>query len=125
MVKILMTTEFIDRVATSMMSRAFLKDLVATTVKKHSDKHYLVVTLHKGISARVQNRSFAVIAKLLSCSTRTVHHYIAEHAVESLSKAGCSYCRHASRRLKARIKTESAKGRTVDISTYPGYLMLY
>jgi hypothetical protein len=124
-IKIMMTPEVIDRVATSLLSGAILKDLVASAVKKHSDEHYLVVTLHKGISARVPNRNFASIAKLLSCSTRTVHHYIAEHAVESLSKTGCGYCRHASRRLKAKIRTETVTGRRADPTKYPGYLMIY
>lgn len=124
-IKIMMTPEDIDQVAASLLSEAFLKDLVATASKKHSDEHYLVVTLHKGISPRVPTRSFAAIAKLLSCSPRTVHHLIAEHAVESLSRTGCGYCRHASRHLKAKVRLESVNGQWEDATKYPGFLMIY
>ncbi|MDG7008420.1 MAG: hypothetical protein JRN06_09305 [Nitrososphaerota archaeon] len=124
-IKIMMTQEVIDRVALSLLSGQTLKDLVAPAAESHADEHYLVVTLHKGMSARVPTRTFSSIAKLLSCSTKTVHHLMVEHAVESLSPNGCGYCRHATRRLKAKTRAEAVRGRREDPTKYPGCLTIY
>lgn len=83
--------------------------MVRNSVKTTSDEHYFAVMMHKGISGDMRHMSFNALAMLLSRSTPTVHHFIADHMVNGSARGGCEVCNGASKELKNLFVEEKDK----------------
>jgi hypothetical protein len=93
----------------ALIARQVLREIVHNSVKTTSDEHYFAVMMHKGISGDMQHMSFNALAMLLSRSTPTVHHFIADHIVNGSARGGCDVCNGASKELKNLFVEEKDK----------------
>ena len=93
----------------ALIARQVLREIVHNSVKTTSDEHYFAVMMHKGISGDMQHMSFNALAMLLSRSTPTVHHFIADHMVNGSARGGCKACNGASKELKNLFVEEKDK----------------
>ena len=93
----------------ALIARQVLREIVDKSVKTEFDEHYFAVMMHKGISGDMRHMSFNALAMLLSRSTPTVHHFIADHMVNGSARGGCEVCNGASKELKNLFIEETDK----------------
>jgi hypothetical protein len=105
----MMPTESAKSATGALIARQVLRDIVHNSVKTASDEHYFAVMMHKGISGDMRHMSFNALAMLLSRSTPTVHHFIADHMVNGSARGGCEVCNGASSELKNLFVEETDK----------------
>jgi hypothetical protein len=105
----MMPSETVKSQTGALIARQLLREIVHNSVKTTSDEHYFAVMMHKGISGDMQHMSFNALAMLLSRSTPTVHHFIADHMVNGSARGGCEVCNGASKELKNLIFEEKDK----------------
>ncbi|MDG6914465.1 MAG: hypothetical protein JRN23_01030 [Nitrososphaerota archaeon] len=110
-IKIMMPPEVVSNVAGALIARHALREIVKSAVNGPLDEHYFAVTLHKGVSDSLNHMSSADIAKILSCPTGTVHHFLADHMIYGSARGGCRVCNGASEELKQLIVEEKGKDR--------------
>ena len=111
-IKIMMSAEVMENVAGTLIAKHVLGEIVRKSVRTPSDEHYLVVVMHKGVSADLQHMSFRDLAEILSCPPGNVHAHIAEHMVAGSARGGCKICKGASRELKRLILEEKEKSKS-------------
>jgi len=110
----MMPPEVINSAAGALITRHVLREIVRDAVATPIDRHYFAVMVHKGISADLQRMSFNDLAKLLSCQTETVHHYLADHMIYGGARGGCKVCNGASKQLKRLIVEEKRKDHGIE-----------
>lgn len=113
-IKIMMPPEVVNSVTGALIARQVLREIVNKAVKTSFDQHYFTVMMHKGVSGELRHMSFTDLARMLSCPTPTVHHYIAEHMVSGSARGGCKFCKGASKELKRLIVEEKEKDHGVE-----------
>ena len=108
-IKIMMPPEVVNSVTGALIARQVLREIVNKSVRTPFDEHYFAVMMHKGVSGDLQHMSFNSLARLLSRSTETVHHYLADHMIYGGARGGCKVCNAASEELKMLIVEEKDK----------------
>jgi hypothetical protein len=108
-IKIMMPPEVMNNIASTLIAKHVLGEIVRRSVKTPFDEHYLVVVMHKGISEQLPHLSFNALAKLLSCQTEKVRAHIADHMVTGSARGGCKICKGASEELQTMIVEEKNK----------------
>ncbi len=108
-IKIMMPPEVVNSVTGALIARQVLREIVSEAVRTPFDEHYFVVMMHKGVSGDLRRMTFIDLAKMLSSSTQTVHHYLADHMIHGSARGGCKYCNAASKELKKLIVEEKGK----------------
>ena len=105
----MMPPEVVNSVTGALIARQVLREIVNKSVRTPFDEHYFAVMMHKGVSGDLQHMSFNSLARLLSRSTETVHHYLADHMIYGGARGGCKVCNGASKELKRLIVEEKGK----------------
>jgi len=105
----MMPPDVVNSVTGALIARQVLREIVNKSVKTPYDEHYFAVMMHKGVSGDLQHMSFLSLAKMLSRSTETVHHYVADHMIYGSARGGCKVCNGASKELKTLIVEEKGK----------------
>jgi hypothetical protein len=108
-IKIMMPPEVMDNIASTLIAKHVLGEIVRRSVRTSFDEHYLVVVMHKGISEELPHLSFNALAKLLSCPTERVRAHLADHMVAGSARGGCKICKGASEELQMQIVEEKNK----------------
>ena len=108
-IKIVMPPDVVNSVTGALIAKQVLREIVNKSVKTPSDEHYFAVMMHKGGSGDLQHMSFLNLAKMLSRSTETVHHYLADHMIYGSARGGCKFCNGASKELRTLIVEEKEK----------------
>ncbi|HVC27189.1 MAG TPA: hypothetical protein VND40_03420 [Nitrososphaerales archaeon] len=107
--KIMMPPDVVNSVTGALIARQVLREIVNKAVRTPFDEHYFAVMMHKGGSGDLRHMSFNELAKMLSASTQSVHHYVADHMINGGARGGCKYCNGASQELKRLIVEEKDK----------------
>jgi len=109
-----MPPEVVNSAAGALITRQVLGEIVRKSVRTPLDEHYFAVMVHKGLADDLHRLNLNDIAKLMSCPSSTVRHFIAEHIVSGSARGGCKFCKGASKELKTLIVEEKGKDHGIE-----------